>query len=203
MNSKNKLSHPIRRELAEHAAKMIAVEGITDYFTAKKKAAQKMGIVQTKFYPSNKEIEQALVNYQQLFLAKEHVEIVDELRSIALNALKLFKSFDPFLVGPVLSGTAHSESEIILHIFNESPQLVSLILLENNIPFEECERRARFKGYDSNFYPAFQFYADDHKIIVIVFPERQKYNPPLDPIDGHTIKRADYKDLLELLDYQY
>lgn len=199
MNAKSKTSHPIRRELAEHAAKMIAVEGVTDYFTAKKKAAQKMGIVQTKFYPSNKEIEQALVNYQQLFFANEHEQILNELRTIALNALNLFKSFDPFLVGPVLSGTANSESEIILHIFNESPQLISVILLENQIPFEECERRARFKGHDSTFYPAFQFLADDHKVIVIVFPERQKHNPPLDPIDGHSIKRADYNNLLQLL----
>ena len=199
MNNRAKSSNPIRRELAYNAAKLIAVDGITDYFFAKKKAAQKLGIDQSKFFPSNKEIEEALIEYQNIFQKEGQPKALKTLRIKALNALELFESLEPYLVGPIVTGTANEHSEIIIHVFSESPQAISILLMDNGIPFEECERRARFKGHETKFYPAFQFYADQHKVILLVLPERKKNNPPLDPVSGQSIERANYRDLKKLI----
>lgn len=201
MGTRSKSIHPIRRELAHNAAKLIAVDGINDYFIAKKKAADMLGVEQSQYYPSNKEIEEALIDYQQLFQQDLQPLVLHTLRNKALKALQLFEPLEPYLVGSILSGTANEYSEIILHIFTESPEAVTILLLQHQIPFEECEKRARFKHRESQFYPAFQFFAEQHKVLLIVFPERQRHHPPLDPIDGQPIQRANFQELSQLINH--
>ena len=51
-NTENRL----RKEIAQEAAKLVAVDGLEDYLQAKKKAADQLGIYDKRVYPSNSEI---------------------------------------------------------------------------------------------------------------------------------------------------
>src|SRR5688500_19088266 len=56
-----------RRRLAHEAARLMAEGGIRDYHQAKLKAAERLGIHDDASLPRNREIEDALREYQRLF----------------------------------------------------------------------------------------------------------------------------------------
>ena len=60
-------SDNLRRALAQEAARIMAEHGIRDFFVAKKKAAERLGVSDgSAVLPKNIEIETALVEYQQI-----------------------------------------------------------------------------------------------------------------------------------------
>ena len=81
----------IRKNIAHTAAKLIAVGGIEDYLLAKKKAAQQLNINNKRFFPSNNEIEIALIEYQSIFHNEKHSEVIFEYREIAYKAMLMLK----------------------------------------------------------------------------------------------------------------
>ena len=111
----------MRVGLVREAARLMAEEGITDYFTAKRKATQRLGAADTHNLPSNREIQDALIEYQEVFGGEEHRSRLIELRRHALSAMELFINFRPRLVGPVLLGTADGSSGVQLHLFADTP----------------------------------------------------------------------------------
>ena len=62
----------IRKLLAIEAAKIMTESGVKDFYAAKRKAAIRLGIPNTKHLPRNIEIEQALSEHQRLF--KNHTQ---------------------------------------------------------------------------------------------------------------------------------
>ena len=195
--ARNKSDH-LRQELAQTAAKLIAVDGIVDYLAAKKKAADLLGIQQSKLYPSNREIEQALIHYQSLFQSSQQQQNLNRLRKTALNAMKLFEDLKPRLVGPVLNGTATEYSEITLHIYTDSPETLATRLMDLGIPFDECQRRASFTLREQKLFPAISFLAGEDQIVLILFPEKKKNQSPLNSVDGHPEKRVNLEQATRL-----
>ena len=63
-----------RSRLATEAARLMAEGGIRDFHQAKLKAAQRLGIRDDASLPRNREIEDALRQYQRLFLGEEEVK---------------------------------------------------------------------------------------------------------------------------------
>ena len=57
----------LRRALAQEAARIMAQHGIHDFLTAKRKAAERLGVTEASALPRNTEIEEALAEYQRLF----------------------------------------------------------------------------------------------------------------------------------------
>ena len=70
-----------------------------------------------------------------------------------------FECFNPRLVGPVLAGTAGNHSEVIVHLFSDNPEAISILLQENNIPYEMSEKRIRNADKDSISFPSTSFFA--------------------------------------------
>ena len=62
-------SDNLRRALAQEAARLMAQHGIHDFLTAKRKAAERLGVTDVSALPRNIEIEAALAEYQRLFNA--------------------------------------------------------------------------------------------------------------------------------------
>ena len=60
-------THERRTRLAQEAARLMAVGGIRDFHQAKLKAAERLGIHDDASLPRNREIEDALREYQRLF----------------------------------------------------------------------------------------------------------------------------------------
>lgn len=127
----------IRIRVAQTAARILAEEGIQDYFLAKQKAAARLGIPTLRNLPRNEEIDAALEEYHRLYRAQKQPRHIHRLRRLALEAMQFLQAFSPRLVGGVLEGYAGEFSPITLHLFPDSPEDVIKRLMEGQIPFSE------------------------------------------------------------------
>lgn len=192
----------MRVRIAQEAARLIAEEGVQDFYAAKRKAAQRLGAPDTRNMPRNQEVEAALQAHQRLFQADSQTARLSELRRAAIEAMRFFQEFSPRLVGPVLSGTAGRHADINLHLFSDTAEEVNLFLLEAHIPFETVQRRFRFNHDEWLEYPAFRFLAGDCPVELVVFPREGRREAPRSPVDGRPMQRADVAQVEALLDQQ-
>jgi hypothetical protein len=189
----------MRRALAQEAARIMSDHGIEDFLLAKRKAAERLGVVDASVLPKNTEIEAALTEHQRLFHSSHHDSDIATLRRTALRAMRMLSVFKPRLVGPVLSGSASLHSEITLHLFAESPESVALHLIEQGVPHQVAERRLRYQPDRLVSYPAFRFVAGQQPIDAVVFPLDGIRQAPSSPVDGKPMRRGDTQEIEALL----
>ena len=180
----------LRRALAQEAARLMFEHGVDDYGFAKRKAAERLGAGEYAVLPKNAEIDEALAEYQRLFAADTHAETLAEQRRAALDAMELLGEFDPRLVGPVLTGTATPHQDISLHVFSDSPEAVTLKLLDDRITYKVGENRVKLNADRVLLYPALQFSVFDFAVEATVFPRDGIRQAPLSPSDGRPMRRA-------------
>ena len=188
-----------RQAITELAAQYIAEDGLITYHTAKRKAADKLGYNKKKDLPKNIEIERSVITYQNLYQSSFQPQALFNLRGLAIDIMSQFERFNPRLVGPVLAGTASNHSEIIVHLFSDNPEAISIQLQENNIPYKMSEKRIRTADKNSMPFPSYSFFAGRIPIVLIVFPEKYLKQAPLCPIDEKPMNRANIKKVLSLL----
>jgi predicted nucleotidyltransferase len=189
----------MRQAVADEAARIMREQGVEDFLQAKRKAAERLGVVDASILPRNTEIEAALLARQRLFSAGRHEAAIADLRRSALQAMRLMADFEPRLVGPVLTGTASTHSDINLHLFTESPEAVSMRLEERGVPHETLERRMRFERDRTVSYPAFRFVAGRQTVDAVVFPLDGIRQSPCSPVDGKPMRRASAAEVAALL----
>jgi hypothetical protein len=161
----------MREQLAHQAAKLMAEDGITDHALAKRKAARQLGAADTQHLPSNQEVDEALHSYRLLYQQDSHPGILYQLREEALDAMRMFASFHPYLTGSVLSGTAGEQSDINLMLFSDDVKAVLLFLLKHNIEFEDNEWITRIGGHEETV-PSYTMTSESGTPIhIIVLPE--------------------------------
>ncbi len=177
----------------------MAQQGIADFLQAKRKAAERLGVDDAAVLPRNTEIETALRDYQRLFGGAAHDEILKEQRQAALHAMQLLGEFQPRLVGPVLSGTATGHGEITLHVFADSAESVAMKLMDSGVPHDVHERRVRMDAERMLNVPTLRFRALDWSIDATVFPVDGIRQAPYSPVDGKPMKRADLREVQELI----
>jgi hypothetical protein len=189
----------VRQRIAEEAARIMANEGVGDYHTAKRKAAQRLGQEDGRHLPSNREIEKALGNYIQLHHAQDLPETLHIQLRVAFETMRLLADFDPRLAGALLQGIATIYSEVQIHTFPDNPEQVALLLQEHSIPYEEASRRLRFGGDRQEIVPVFRFLAGDTPVEISVLPLPAAREAPLSPVDARPMKRANLKEVERLL----
>jgi len=189
----------MRVRIAQEAARLMSEEGIKDYYAAKRKAAQHLGAPDTRNMPRNQEIETALLEYQRLFMRDQQTEQLRALRETAMQAMQFLAGFRPRLVGSVLSGTAGLHADVNLHLFADTPEEVSVFLMDNNIPFEPSVKRLRVAREQWEEYPAYRFMAGDSAVELVVFPASKWREAPRSPVDGKPMQRARIEELEALL----
>ena len=194
------MNRRIRQEIAQEAARIMVNGGLENYLQAKKKAADQLGVTDNRMLPSNSEIESALIEYQTLFKDTQVNQSLKKMRMTAIKAMQFFEQYRPRLTGSVLTGTANEHSEIILHLFHDTPEMVGLFLEKENIPSEICERRLQFKKGVPVYFTAFKFIAGDFEIVAIVLPDQYSKNPPFDPVTGKPMKRGRIEVIRKLMD---
>jgi hypothetical protein len=192
----------LRRALAQEAARIMSEHGIRDFLTAKRKAAERFGVVDGAVLPRNTEIEEALAEYQRLFGGDKHAQSIAGQRSAALTAMQMLSEFEPRLVGSVLAGTATEHNDIQLHLFAERPESITFKLMDLGIEHEVVERRVRFGTDRVVAYPGVHFELDDHIIDATVFPVDGIRQAPVSPVDGKPMRRIDADELEVLLDVE-
>lgn len=132
----------LRRNIAALAARLIAEEGIHDYGFAKRKAARQLGIPEREL-PTNTEVEEALRAWRDLYSDDEDRERLLEMRGAAVEAMRFFAPFRPYITGGVLEGTAGAFSDVELEIYADSAKDVEIFLLGKGLPYEHKEVRRR------------------------------------------------------------
>jgi len=181
----------------------MAEHGIRDFFVAKRKAAERLGVLDgAAVLPKNTEIETALAEYQRLFGGESHVESLHAQRRAALSAMRYLREFEPRLVGAVLSGTATEHSEVQLHLFADRAESVTLKLMDGGIPHEVTEKRVKMNAERVLAYPGIRFAVDDQAIEATVFPTDGIRQAPVSPVDGKPMRRANAFEVASLLDEQ-
>ena len=133
----------LRRQIAHITARLMAVDGVADYATAKTKAAREARLEDAKLLPDNQEIEAALREYQGLYQSEDQPAHLRRLREVAVKVMRDFDEFRPALVGSVLSGTAGQHSDVNLQLFTDDPKSLAMFLLNRRYRYEEGSRRVR------------------------------------------------------------
>jgi hypothetical protein len=187
-----------RHRLAHEAARLMAEGGIRDYHQAKLKAAARLGIHDDASLPRNREIEDALREYQRLF-QRENVPALRLRREAALRAMEFFEAFQPRLVGPVLDGTADTRSPVTLHLFSDDPDAAPRFLEQHGIPAEARSRRLRLDRERVADVPVWVFTAEDLAFDLTVLPLDSLRQAPLSGVDEKPMKRASAMQLRRML----
>jgi hypothetical protein len=188
-----------RHRLAHEAARLMAEGGIRDYQQAKRKAAARLGIGDDASLPGNREIEDALREYQRLFQGDIQVFDLRLRREAALRALAFFEAFHPRLVGPVLDGLADAHSSITLHLHADAPEDVSRFLEEQRIPAQSRSQRVRMDRQRSEDVMRWVLNAEGLPFELTVLPMAALRQAPLSPVDDKPMRRASLAQLRQLL----
>ena len=188
-----------RHRLAHEAARLMAESGIRDYHQAKLKAADRLGIHDDASLPRNREIEDALREYQRLFQGDAQATGLRLRREAALRALEFFAMFDPRLVGPVLEGTADRNSPVALQLYTDDADAVARHLDQHAIPAEARSRRLRLDRERPFDAPVWLFSAEELTFDLTVLPHDALRQAPLSPIDEKPMRRASAAQLRALL----
>ena len=188
-----------RQVLAQEAARIIVDQGIQDYRTAKIKAAERLGMKDRGSLPGNSEIERAVTEHLRIFGRESHNRFLRTLREAALSAMEKLAVFTPRLVGPVLHGTAASNSTVNLHVFADNSESVAMMLQSQNITYRAFERRLKSRRNRVQTFAAFRFDFNNLPVEATVFPIDGMRQAPISPVDGKPMRRADRKTVRSLL----
>lgn len=186
--------------LAQAAARLLAEGSTASIAAARQKAAERLGAPDSRAWPSNQEVSEALADYQRLFGGRHYDERLQRLRATALQAMKLLEGFSPRLVGPVLSGTATATSPVNLHVFCDTSEAVGLFLEDHGIPCRLGERALEREPGSLTTRPVYTFIAGETAIELVVFPRLGLRQAPLSSLDGRPMPRADRAAVEALLE---
>lgn len=184
-----------RRMLAYEAARILCGQGADGFDRARRKAAERIGALDKRCWPSNDEIQEALLLQRRLFDGEAQMRTLRRLRVHALAAMRNFGDFQPRLVGSVLHGTGDAVQGVRLHLFADNPEDVVLVLLEQGIPWRERETCLRFGGDQRHVLPVFEFQAGETPFDLVVLPPQAIRSPPFDPVTDRPERGAGIADV--------
>ena len=189
----------LKTRIASETARILTEDDLQNYDTARRKAARRIGCSNKRHFPDNKEIQQALSDYQQLFRGDTQPTALEQLRRVAVEAMQSLSQFEPRLVGSVLEGTADTGSTVSLQLFSESPEELPLHLMQTGIPWEESERLVRYSGGEGAFRGVYRIQAGEIPVELIALPLRDLRTPPLNHVTGRPSTGASIKQLTKML----
>lgn len=199
-SSRHKPNKQQRAEIANAAARLVAEGEAEDFAEAKLKAAQNLGLADSRNMPDNSEVQTALIKYLHLFEGKTLVERLEKMRRAALSAMQFLQDFEPRLVGPVLYGSAVRHSPVTLHLYTDELESVTRFLFEGKIEYQLIDTRLKVNSRESFDFPTFIVLNEGLEFELVVFPWSFNSHPPLSGLNGRPYRRADTNAVRELLD---
>ena len=188
----------LRQQLAQEAARLIHDHGIADFRLAKIKAAERLNCGRAIRLPSNREIEQAIAAHNRIFAGDSHEKRIALMRESAVAMMEKLQRFCPFLVGEVLSGHVTDHSLIRLHVFSDAPESVTAELEQNAVNYSSIASRQRIRRDQLTDLPGLRIDDNDFPVVITVFPERMKAHPPICPITGRPMRRAQLTTVISM-----
>ncbi len=159
----------LREEIAHAAARMIAEDGL-DYSTAKRKAVKQLlghsNMPRGDIMPDNSQVEDAVREYQALYLSDTQPLRLRHLREHAVVLMQWLEPFHPLLTGAVWNGTAGDHSEIVVQCFADSGKDLAIFLLNEGIDYQ-VDERPDFRG--RGLVEALHFVWRNEDVVLVVY----------------------------------
>lgn len=196
-------SPKLRQAIALEAARLMYERTESEYFTAKRKAAKRLcrGEVKPSDLPSNAEIREQIQLFARLHEGEQRTADLRAMRVQALKFMRLLRRFKPRLIGSVMTGHVRKGSDIDIHIFTDSPALVTDLLEQEGCQFD-LERKQIVKHGEARIFTHIHIY-DTFPVELTVYAEDKAHYVFKSSITGKAIERASIKELEELLVREY
>jgi len=94
-----------------------------------KKAAKYLDLSEKETLPTNKQIDEAIINYQNIYRDKVDHELLNKIKQETLNVMNVFKNFNPHLSGRLMDGIIPKYPKIQINLFTDNLKEVEYILL--------------------------------------------------------------------------
>jgi hypothetical protein len=186
--------------IAAEAARILAERGEADLPAARRKAAARLGVANPREWPDDALMEEALREYQTLFLRHRQPDRLRYLREQAMELMGLLAAFRPRLTGAVLEGLADIHSPIELHLFSERAEDILLRLLDLRLQPQRSDRNYRYPDGLEQRRPLLVLQRDDLVADLSCFPLGELRNRrPLAPSGRGPLRRASRRELEGLL----
>ena len=193
----------LRNLIAYETAKIIAQEGVKDFWLAKNKAVSRLGQSTPNNLPSNSEIKNALLEYHRLFKVIANPTELRKVREKIVTIMALFKNFNPRLVEPVVTALYKPLQEAHFHLYAYTVEEVMFLLMDQDIPFDNLERRYRFQDNTYEYHPVLLFFVDSIEFYITVFLKRQIHDVPCNQIDNKPMQRITLQELKKNLQEEH
>ncbi len=128
----------LEEDIAQAAAPWVLEHGL-DYAQAKRKARAALGLPDRSPLPSNAQLEDAMREHIELYLADSQPAELLALRELATHWMQKLSEFRPHLSGAVWKGLATQHQGVSLQLFADDPKMVDIWLLNAHIAFDLAE----------------------------------------------------------------
>jgi hypothetical protein len=193
----------LRQAIALEAARLMYERVESEYYTAKRKAAKRLcrGGVKPEDLPSNAEIRDQIQLFARIHEGDRRTRHLQEMRLEALRLMRLLRAFRPRLIGSVMTGHVRKGSDIDLHVFCDSPGLITDLLEQEGCQYE-LERKQVVKHGEARVFTHIHIH-DRFNFELTVYPEDKAHYVFKSSITGKAIERASIAELEDLLKQEY
>jgi predicted nucleotidyltransferase len=193
----------LRHAIALEAARLMYERLESEYFTAKRKAAQRLcrGNVKPGDLPSNAEIREQIQVFARIHEGDRRTEDLRAMRLAALAMMRLLRPFRPRLIGSVMTGHVRKGSDIDLHVFCNSAALLTDLLEKEGYQYD-VERKQIVKHQEARIFTHVHVF-DRFNFELTVYAEDQAHYVFKSSITGKAIERASIRELEELMARDY
>ena len=193
----------LRQAIALEAARLMYERVESEYFTAKRKAAKRLCRrgVKPEDLPSNAEIREQIQVFARIHEGDKRTEHLREMRLEALRLMRLLRAFKPRLIGSVMTGHVRKGSDIDVHLFTDSPGLVTDALEQHGYQFD-VERKQVVKHGEARVFTHVHVF-DRFNFELTVYSEDKAHYVFKSSITGKAIERASIRELEEFLECEY
>jgi hypothetical protein len=108
------------------------------------------------------------------------------------------EEFSPYLVGPVLEGTAGVNAPISIHVSSATVEKIVAVINSKNLRLKLAERRLKINNVFV-FLPTVSFEYQNNEIEVVVFDLRQQHQQAKSKTQNRSMQRINVKSLRELI----
>jgi predicted HD phosphohydrolase len=193
----------LRHVIAFEAARLMYDRVESEYFTAKLKAAKRLcrGYVKPADLPSNAEIRDLVQSFARMHEGEARTANLRDMRLHALHLMRLLRRFKPRLIGSVMTGHVRKGSDIDIHLFSDSVEMIESLLAGEGYTFD-TERKQVTKHNESRTFTHIHV-LDKFNFELTVYAENQAHYIFKSSITGKAIERASIKELEALIAREY
>jgi hypothetical protein len=193
----------LRQAIALEAARLMYERAESEYYTAKRKAAKRIcrQSIKPEDLPSNAEIRDQIQIFARIHEGERRTKHLRDMRLAALRLMRLLRAFRPRLIGSVMTGHVRKGSDIDIHVFTDSPALITDLLESEGHQFD-IERKQIVKFAEARVFTHIHIYNRfDYELTV--YAEDKAHYVFKSSITGKPIERASIRELEEMLAADY